>query len=315
MKLLTTARFSAADLESLKVVAPGLEVVVELDRDLAKDQFRDADIFCGFDLPGPISDAPQLKWIQLVSAGVEHILHRGILDSSVLVTTASGIHVHAISEYVLCCMVMLSRQIPQVLKETSAHSWRPRRARAYYGEELFGKTVGILGMGAIGTRVAEVCRCIGMEVLGLRRTSSDAKSDVMFTPDRLTEMLPRCDFVIVALPVTAETRGIVGEPQFRAMKTSAYLINVARGEIVEEAALVRALREGWIAGAALDVFTQEPLPPESEMWEVPNLIITPHMSGNFLAYLDRVMDILRENLRRFVAGEPMINVLDKQRGY
>ena len=137
----------------------------------------------------------------------------------------------------------------------------------------------------------------------------------VFTPDHLMEMLPLCDFVVVALPLTPETRGFLGEEQFKAMKRTAFLINIARGQIVQEEALVRALREGWIAGAAVDVFAQEPLPPESEMWEVPNLIVTPHMAGNFSAYLDRVMDILRENLRRFVAGEPMINVLDKQRGY
>ncbi len=315
MKLLTTARFSDADLDSLRAVSPEIEVVRELDRDRAREQFSTADILCTFELPGPLEEARQLKWIQLVSAGAEHVLKAGIRESDVLVTTASGIHQYAMSEFVLCSMVMLSRRIPMILKETAEHKWRPQRPRAYYGEELYGKTVGILGLGAIGRRVAQTARCLGMRTLGVQRGTSTGIVDEVYHPSRLLEMLPLCDFVVIALPLTSETRGMVGERELRAMKPSAFLINIARGQIVDEETLARALREGWIAGAAIDVFAQEPLPTDSELWDLPNLILTPHVSGNFSAYLDRVMDILRENLKRYVAGEPMINVLDKQRGY
>ena len=315
MKLFTTAKFSGKDLDTLKALAPGLEVVRELDAEKAREHFRDAEIFCGFQLPGPLSEARALRWVQLTSAGAEHIFDTGILLSDALVTTASGVHAHSISEYVLSMMVMLGRRFPEILAETARHEWRPQRQRTYYGEELHGKTVGVLGLGAIGQQVATVSRCLGMRVLGTRRSRGEGVADEVFTPDRLLEMLPRCDFVVVTLPLTPETRGLVGERELRAMKPTAYLVNVARGNIVDESALVRALRDGWIAGAAFDVFAQEPLPPDSELWALPNLIVTPHMAGNFAAYLDRVMDILRENLRRYLAGEPLINLLDKQRGY
>ena len=315
MKLLTTSRFSSQDLDALKGIAPELEVVRELDAEKAREQFRNAEIYCGLQLPGPLAEAQGLRWVQLVSAGAEHIFDTGILRSDVMVTTASGVHVHAISEYVLTMMVMLARRLPQILAETAKHEWRTDRQRMYYGEELYGKTVGVLGLGAIGQQVATTLRSLGMRVLGIRRSGTTGVADEVFTPDRLMEMLPRCDFVVVTLPLTAETRNLIGELELRAMKSTAFLIDVARGGIVDETSMARALREGWIAGAAVDVFAEEPLPKDSEMWDLPNLIVTPHMSGNFSAYLDRVMDILRENLRRYVAGEPMINLLDKQRGY
>lgn len=315
MKLLTTAKFRDEDLDSLRRVAPGLTIVREPDDSKAREHLRDADVFCGFQLPGPLDEAPALKWIQLTSAGAEHLFQAGIAESDVVVTTASGIHAYAMAEYALCTMIMLARRIPEILGEMHERHWRPQRQRTYYGEELHGKTVGILGMGAIGQQVATTCRCLGMRALGLRRSEAAGGADELFAPDRLLEMLGRCDFVVVALPLTPGTRGMIGERELRAMKPTAYLVNMARGHIVDEPSLARALREGWIAGAALDVFAEEPLPAESEMWDLPNLILTPHMAGNFLAYLDRVMDILRDNLQRYVAGKPMINVLDKQRGY
>jgi phosphoglycerate dehydrogenase-like enzyme len=315
MKLLTTARFKDADLESLRSIASEVEVIRETDPAKAAELLRDADIFCGYDLPAPLEDAKKLKWIQLVSAGAEHMYKAGIRESDVLVTTASGVHVHAMAEYALCAMVMLARRIPQILDEIDERKWRPQRPRFYYGEELHGKTVGVLGLGAIGQQVATTSRCLGMKVLGLRRSGGSGVADEVFTPDRLLEMLPQCDFVVVALPLTKETTNLIGERELKAMKKSAHLVNMARGRIVDETSLVRALREGWIAGAAVDAFAQEPLPSDSEMWDVPNLMVTPHVAGNFLAYLDRVMDILRDNLRRYLAGEAMINVLDKQRGY
>ena len=322
MKLLVTAKFHDRDLETLRAIVPGLEVVRETDPQKAREQLQDADILCCWQLPGPLEEATKLRWVQLVSAGAEHLFDSGILGSDITVTTASGIHAHAMAEYALCAMIMLSRRIPQILRESSDRKWRPERIRAYYGEEIHGKTVGILGLGAIGRQLAEVCQCLGMNVVALRRNPEAplaqlpaALHPAVFTPDRLLDMLPLCDFVVVALPLTPETTGMIGEAALRAMKPSSYLVNMARGRIVDENSLARALREGWIAGAAVDVFAQEPLPPESEMWDLPNLMVTPHMAGNFAAYLDRVMDILRENLRRFAAGEPMVNVLDKQRGY
>ncbi|MHB0869721.1 MAG: D-2-hydroxyacid dehydrogenase [Chloroflexota bacterium] len=320
MKVLVNVKLSDEQIVSLMQLDPSLEVVRELDPERVRRAFQQAEVFFGFRLPGPLEEAKSLRWIQLVSAGAEHLFEAGIDRTDVLVTTVSGIHGNAIAEYTLCAMVMLARRMPLVLRESERHQWKPGRLRTYYGEELWGKTLGILGLGAIGQRVAGMARCIGMRVLGLRRSggSDDLPEDLVdgvYRPEGLMEMLPRCDFVLVVLPLTPETRGLIGERELRAMKPSAHLINVARGHIVDEAALARALREGWIAGAAFDVFGQEPLPPESEIWDLPNLIVTPHIAGGTLPYLDRATEVFRGNLRRYLAGEPMVNVLDKEKGY
>lgn len=318
MKVLVHVKVTDEQLESLRQVGPDLNVVRELDPQKAREEMRDADILCTFQIPGPLEEAKSLKWIQLISAGAEHVLNR-VADHDVLVTTASGIHGHAIAGYTVCVMVMLARRMPLILRESTQRQWRPSRMRSYYGDELYGKTLGIVGLGNIGRQVASVARCMGMRVVGLRRSGGDGLADgvvdQVYGPDGLLEMLPTCDFVLILVPLTRETRNMFGERELRAMNPSAYLINVARGNIVDEAALGRALREGWIAGAALDVFAQEPLPPDSEIWDLPNLIITPHMAGNFIAYVDRAVELFSDNLRRYLGHEPMINVLDKARGY
>ncbi len=320
MKVLINAKLSDEQIASLRQLSPQLEVVREVDPERARQELRDAEILLCFQLPGPLEEAGALRWIQLVSAGAEHIMEAGIEGSDVLVTTASGIHGTAMAEYTLGVMVMLARRMPLVVREAERHQWKPSRLRTYYGEELWGKTLGILGLGAIGQRVATVARCLGMRVIGLRRSGGSeglpqGLVDAVYGPEGLVELLSQSDFVLVALPLTRETRGLLGERELRAMKSSAYLINVARGRIVDESALARALREGWIAGGAFDVFAQEPLPPDSEIWDLPNLIVTPHIAGGTLPYLDRAAELFRENLGRYLAGRPLVNVLDKQRGY
>ena len=319
MKVLINAKISDQQMEELQQLSSQLELVRELDPQKAREAMREAEIIFTFRLPGPLEEAGNLRWIQLVSAGADHIMEAGVGKTDILVTTASGIHGAAMAEYTLCMMVMLARRIPMIMKESQQKQWKPSRLRTYYGDELYGKTLGIVGFGAIGQRVAKVAKALDMKVLGLRRSGrsggGEDGADELFGPDELLAMLPRCDFVLVAVPYTKETRGLIGERELRAMKPTAYLINVARGEIVEEAALAKALREGWIAGGAFDVFAKEPLPPESELWDLPNLIITPHMAGNTIPYMDRAAELFKENLRRYLVGEPMLNVLDKQLGY
>lgn len=319
MKILVNVKLNDRQLESLRELSPQLEVVRELDPERARQELRDAEILYTFQLPGPLEEARSLRWIQLVSAGADHIMEAGVGKTDILVTTASGIHAAAMVEYSLCMMVMLARRIPLILRESQQRQWKPSRLRTYYGDELWGKTLGIVGLGSIGRRVAAAARCLGMRVVGLRRSGGagleEGLVDEVYGPDGLLEMLPQCDFVLVAVPFTPETRGLIGEAELRAMKPTAHLINVARGEIVDEAALARALREGWIAGGAFDVFAQEPLPPDSEIWDLPNLIVTPHIAGNTIPYLDRATDLFRDNLKRYLAGEPLVNVLDKRLGY
>ncbi|MCL4369905.1 MAG: D-2-hydroxyacid dehydrogenase [Chloroflexi bacterium] len=316
-KVLITARVTEEQSRSLQEISPDLEIVVERDPEKAREPLKDAEILCCFELPGPLAQAPKLKWIQLVSAGAEHLFDAGIEKTDIMVTTVSGIHAHAMAEYSVGVMVMMARRLPAVLEETRQRKWRPQRIRAYYGEELHGKTVGVLGLGGVGRAVAEACHCLGMRVVALRRsgTATGGVADRVYLPPDLLVMLAECDYVVVALPVTPETRALIGEKELRAMKPTARLVNVGRGELIDEAAMARALREGWIAGAALDVFVQEPLPADSELWDAPNLIVTPHLAGGTLPYMDRAVEVFRQNLYRYLAGEPMLNVLDKQRGY
>jgi len=320
MKILVNVKLNDRQMEALRALGSDLEVVRELDPERARHEMADAEVLLCFQLPGPLSEAKRLRWIQLVSAGAEHVLEAGVEATEITVTTASGIHGTAMAEYTLGVMVMLARRMPLILRESERHQWKPSPLRTYYGDELWGKTLGIVGLGAIGRRVATVARCLGMRVVGLRRSGGaeglePGLVDRVFGPDGLLELLAESDFVLVAVPLTAETRGLIGERELRAMKRGAYLINVARGRIVDEGALARALREGWIAGGAFDVFAEEPLPPDSEIWELPNLIVTPHMAGGTMPYLDRALELFQENLRRYLAGEPLMNVLDKERGY
>lgn len=319
IRLLANARIRTAQLEAIRAVSPELEVVRPKDDAEAAELFREAEILFTYQLPGPLANAPRLKWVQLTSAGAEHLLEavqEGRPD--LLVTTASGIHRVPIAEFVVWAMITLSRRLGQVLRESSARQWQPQPPRFYYGEEIRGKTLGVLGLGAIGREVAAVGRAMGMRTLGFRRSGGSAEeagADGLFGPEGLDAMLPQCDFLVVALPLTPETTGLLGERELRAMKPTGYLVNVARGAIVEQEALVRALREGWIAGAALDVFAEEPLPESSELWGLPNLVITPHLAGATMPYLERATDVFIENLRRYLAGGEMVNLLDRKKGY
>src|SRR3990170_3656626 len=184
------------------------------------------------------------------------------------------------------------------------------------GDEVRGKTMGVLGLGHIGAEIAEKAHVFGMRVIGTKRTPADVPHvDRIYPPDELREVLRASDVVVIALPLTSDTRGLLGEAAFRAMKRTALVINIGRGPIVQEAALVRALQEGWIGGAGLDVFEREPLPADSPLWGMEHVIITPHGSGGWPGYMDAAIPLLCDNLRRYLDGAPMRNLVDKARGY
>ena len=263
-----------------------------------------------------VSRAPALKWLQLTSAGVDRLLDAPVVRSHVTVTTASGIHAVPISEYVIGAMLAFAKGFPRAIRSQEYRAWRP-----YWPEELESKTVGVLGMGAIGARVIELSRALGMRVLAQRRSVSgrvagdSSGADEVLGPDELSYILAESDYLVIAVPLTDETRGMIGEPHLRAMKPNAVIINIARGAVIDEPALVRALKEGWIKGAALDVFQQEPLSPESELWGLENVILTPHISGGTPRYMERAVDLFCDNLRLYLAGEPLRNAVDPSRGY
>jgi phosphoglycerate dehydrogenase-like enzyme len=266
-----------------------------------------------------VERAPALKWLQLTSAGVDRLLNSPVVQSHVAVTTASGIHAVPISEYVIGAMLAFAKGLPRAFRAQQERVWRP-----FWPDELEAKTVGVLGMGAIGARVVELSHVLGMRVLAMRRsverrmTGAEAGNpavDEMLPPSELNYLLGESDYVVVALPLTPESREMIGEAELRAMKPNAVIVNIGRGAIIDEQALVRALKEGWIAGAALDVFQQEPLSGESELWGLDNVIVTPHISGGTPRYMERAMELFCDNLRRYLADEPLRNVVDPARGY
>ena len=266
-----------------------------------------------------VEQAPALRWLQLTSAGVDRLLNSPVVQSRVTVTTASGIHAVPISEYVIGAMLAFAKGLPRAFRAQQERVWRP-----FWPDELEAKTVGVLGVGAIGARVVELSKALEMRVLAMRRsvqrrmTGEEAGSpavDEMLPPSELPYLLGESDYIVVALPLTPESRGLIGEAELRAMKPNAVIVNIGRGAIIDEQALVRALKEGWIAGAALDVFQQEPLSGESELWGLDNVILTPHISGGTPRYMERAVALFCDNLRRYLADEPLQNLVDPARGY
>jgi phosphoglycerate dehydrogenase-like enzyme len=266
-----------------------------------------------------VERAPNLKWLQLTSAGVDRLLDAPVVNSHVTVTTASGIHATPISEYVIGAMLAFAKGFPKAFRAQQERAWRP-----FWPDELEDKTVGVLGVGAIGARVVKLTKALDMRVLALRRSIDRRLTgdetvmpgvDEMLPPSDLPYLLEESDYVVIALPLTPESRGLIGEPELRTMKPNAVIVNIGRGAIIDEAALARALKEGWIAGAALDVFQQEPLSPESELWGLENVIVTPHISGGTPRYMERAVGLFCDNLRRYLAGDALRNIVDPARGY
>lgn len=255
---------------------------------------------------------PTLRWVQTVSAGVDAAIIAMLRDRDVVLTNASGIFDRPIAEMVLTYILMALKRMPEYAALQREHRWRKLSQR-----EAGGLTVGIVGLGSIGSEVAQLCRALGMRVVALRRhpDRGAVQVDELWPPERLDDLLAEADFVVLAVPLTPETQGLIGAAQLRRMRPEAWLINIARGAIVDEPALIQALQAGWIAGAALDVFATEPLPPESPLWALPNVILTPHQAWSTPHLQEREAALFLDNLRRYLNGEPLLNVVDKKRGY
>lgn len=285
----------------------------------------------GNHLPTP-EQAPNLRWVQLYSAGADRVLHHPLFQAGTTFTTTSGIHAIPISEYVLTTVLMWYHRFPLILSWQREQQW-PRdteNSHEFQPEELFGKTIGIVGYGSIGRQVARLARGCGMRVLAMQRGSEHRDTGFVFPdvgdpdgtiperyypPEQLHALLSACDVVVVGVPLTPHTQGLINDAALNAMKPTAFLINIARGDVCDEPALIRALTEKRIAGAALDVFHEEPLPANSPLWTLPNVLLSPHISGISSHYNERAAAIFEENLRRYVQGKPLYNVVEQARGY
>jgi phosphoglycerate dehydrogenase-like enzyme len=288
---------------------------IEEERSL-DEALRDAEVlFTPTATPQDITRrAPNLRWVQTGGAGTEGLRGHPILETDVIITTGSGIHGIPMAEFVLTYMLNFAKNVAQLAQNKRDHRWQ-----AHMSQELYGKTLGVVGLGAIGKEVARLARAFGMRVIATRRSAIDNEApmfaDEVLPASKLPYLLGESDYVVLSLAATEETRGYISDAELRLMKPTAMLINISRGYVVDTDALVQALKDGWIAGAALDVASPEPLPAEHGLWDMPNVFISPHMSSATDLYMERLTDLFCENLRRYISGEPMLNVYERSLGY
>jgi len=257
---------------------------------------------------------PNLRWIQQTGAGADWLLQSPqLVESDVILTNTSGSHAIPISEHVLAIMLSLARGISRHIKNQVKHAW-DRHGRVF---ELEGATIGLIGVGRIGEKIAEKAKGLNMRILGLRRHPERTAPYVsrMYGPEGLPDLLALSDWLVVAAALTPETKEMIGEAELKTMKPSAFIINIARGSLIVERALIDALQQGRISGAGLDVFENEPLPTDSPLWDMGNVIITPHASNFTPHKVKRQIAIFAENLQRHLNGQPLVNVVNKQLGY
>ena len=320
LNLLVSFSLPAQYVERIRVFCPRVTIQQSRNKEEALALAKEADILlAGFFSLELFKAARRLRWIQTLFAGVDRFLYPEVAKSSVVITNASGVNSIAVSEHVIGLMLCLNRKLHIFVRNQIKREWKTSDTDlSVQMDELSGKTAGLVGLGHIGSEIAKRARCLGMRVIATRRNASAPKPDYVdkLVPlGDLEELLVDSDFVIIQVPLTRETEGMFGEKEFRRMKRTAHLVNASRGKIVKEDELIEALKEGRIAGAALDTFCVEPLPEDSPLWRMQNVIVTPHVAGLTPHYMERLTDLFCDNLRRFMNGEPLINVVDKSRGY
>jgi phosphoglycerate dehydrogenase-like enzyme len=309
-------RLREEDLTQVREAAPEMRVWVTQDRAQIEAALDEIEIIAGRFPRDLLPRARNLRWYQSWAAGVDWLLRRPeAVDLDFVLTNASGVHAIPISEHILALLLAFARGVHRAVRDQGRGEWVPYEQQQVF--ELYGKTMLLIGVGAIGERTAQAANTLGMRVWGVRRNPDDGAPGVerMFGPGQLHDALPEADFVVLTTPLTHETQGMIGEPELRAMKPTAILVNIGRGGTIQEGALVQALQEGWIAGAGLDVFETEPLPEDSPLWAMDNVIITAHYAGSTPQYMERALEIFLDNLRRYRAGERLRNVVDKRLGY
>ena len=330
--VLVTMRFNDAQLDRLRAVSPELSVS-QADPEIA--DYRSVDVLYAGSPPHDLARAPALKWVQLHMAGVNALADHPLYTKTALpLTTTSGVHAATIAEYAMTMLLALAHRVPRMVEWQGRGAWPPDEQRwpLFVPSEVRGATLGIIGYGSIGRELARIAKsAFGMVVLACKRNPGQRADDGYCLPGtgdptgalpdewlghaQLDRLLARSDAVVLCAPLTPETQGMIGAAQLARMKPTAYFINVGRGASVDEAALARALAERRIAGAAVDVFAQEPPPPGHPLYGLASAILSPHVSGFLPSYDEKCSVLFAENLRRFLAGAPLLNLVDRARGY
>lgn len=312
------ARPDDAGLPFLSDLPSGVTCIVGAEPDaFAGQPPADAILVCSMgrdSLRGALARAPGVRWVHSRSAGVEGLMYPELAESGLVVTNGRGVFSTALAEFVMAAIFHFAKDVPRLVRNQALRRWEK-----YTPLLVQGQVLGIVGYGDIGRTTAALARAVGMQVQAVRRSASAGAPDPLlarvFPPDRLVDLLSSSDVVVVATPLTPETRGLIGAREIGAMKPSSVLVNVGRGAVVDERALVRALKSGAIRGAALDVYETEPLPPDSALWSLGNVLLSPHSADQTPGWMAVAMTAFRANLERFVAGETVHNVVDPRRGY
>lgn len=315
-KIIVVIDIKEAYAEQIGHLASGWDVILGKDPKKWLHHLPDAEVIVGWQsiiAKECLQTGTALKWIQNWGAGVDKLPLKEIAEHGVVLTTASGVHPNPISESIFGMMLALTRKLHVAIRNQLEHKWHPSNQLG----ELHGKTILILGVGAIGMEVAKLSKAFGMKVLGVKRTLTESVyMDRIVTIDKLNEVISESDYVVNALPLTDFTNHVMGREQFSLMKPSSFYINIGRGGTTDTLAMIEALQGGTIAGAGLDVFEVEPLPAENPLWDMDNVIMTPHNSGVTEHYQERAMQIFLQNLRDYLEGrEPQLNRVDLKKQY
>jgi phosphoglycerate dehydrogenase-like enzyme len=303
---------------------PQLDMLSELSHTVASNQDEaaqaaaDAQVFLHWSgsrdmMRAAFTANPQVRWIHSRNAGLDSMLFPELIESAVPVTNGTGVFSQSLGEFALAMILYFAKDFPRMLRNKAAHRWE-----IFDLDEIAGQTVGIVGYGDIGRAVAQRAHAMGMKVLALKRhapSGGDPLVERFYRPSEMHAMLAQCDYVAACAPLTSETHHMISDAELAAMKPSAVVINVGRGPVIDQAALVRALGDGKIRGAGLDVFEQEPIPADDPIWSLENVFISPHTADHTRDWLDQAMRFFLKQYERFQAGEPLENVVDKRLGY
>lgn len=334
INLLLTVPFPTALVERLQAVSPRLKITSRTTsdaEDLPEELLQETEILYTLSALPDVDLVPNLRWIQFHYSGVDHVMGHPLLGSDLMITTMSGVSAPQLAELTLMFILSLSHRMLKFIHSAPEEHWASGRLKRYQPQELRGSTVGIVGYGSVGREIARLCQAFGASVLttkrDLKHLSDDGYSleglgdpeseipDRIYPPEALRSMVSLCDFVIITIPLTRKTQGIYDEAVFEAMKPSAFLIDISRGGIVDHGALVEALNLERLAGAALDVYPIEPLPESSPLWEMENVILTPHIGGSSPHYLERAIQLFSMNIQHYLSEAPLLNLYDPSREY
>ncbi len=331
--VLITVDFEPHLVEKIRTVSREIEVeqIKLVKGQWPEEATTEAEIYyAGWGVPRP-EQALNLRWVQTHFAGIDNLKEHPIWQSDILITSASGVHTSNIAQYVMAQILHWANRVEQWHKAQAKGQWPSNRWDTFVPIELRGKTLGIVGYGSLGREIGRLGKALGMTVLATKGNAmqiedvgytlpgtGDPKGEAVtriYPPEATRSMIAESDFVVIAAPLTNKTHHLFNEEMLRTMKPTAYLINVGRGSIIKEPDLVKALKKGWLAGAGLDVFEEEPLPSSSPLWTLDNVLLSPHVSGFTPHYNERTAVLFAENLRRYLTGEPLLNVINRERGY